>query len=76
MKMKNTKRNTLKPVFSSSDDFEKAIELFQSYQPVKVSRHLRDAFNDAIGRHFMNIGVNKWTATIYPQVKSYKFQRT
>jgi hypothetical protein len=63
-------------VVSSSADFEDAVALFQLYKPVKIARPLRDEFHNFISKHFMNIGVEKWSATIYPQVKSYKFQRT
>ena len=63
-------------VVSSSADFEDAVALFQLYKPVKVARELKDDFNLAISRHFMNIGVEKFSYTTYPLVKSYKFKRT
>jgi hypothetical protein len=76
MKTKKQKSNIVQPVVSSSADFEEAVSLFQLYKPVKIARPLRDEFHNFISRHFMNMGVEKWSATIYPQVKSYKFQRT
>lgn len=63
-------------VVSSRADFENAISLFQLYQPVKVARELKDDFHRAITSHFISMGVEKWSATIYPLVKSYKFKRT
>lgn len=61
---------------SSSADFEEAVSIFQSFKPVKVDRSLRDEFNNFISKHFILMGIEKWSATIYPLKKSYKFLRT
>ena len=67
---------SLLAVVSSSASFEDAANIFQSFKPVKVERHLRDDFNNFISKHFMLMGIEKWGATIYPLKKSYKFLRT
>jgi hypothetical protein len=63
-------------VVSSSADFEDAVNIFQSFRPVKVERHLRDEFANFISKHFMLMGIESWGATIYPLKRSYKFLRT
>lgn len=68
--------NDAKPIVSSSAEFEDAVSIFQSFKPVKVDRSLRDEFNKFISKHFMLMGIEKWSATIYPLKKSYKFLRT
>ena len=77
---KTSIENETKPsclgVVSSSAFFEDAVNVFQSFRPVKVERHLRDDFNNFISRHFIVMGIEKWGATIYPLKRSYKFLRT
>jgi len=63
-------------IITSRTDYEDAISNFQLYKPVKVARELKDDFHHALTRHFINIGVEKWSATIYSLVKCYKFKRT
>lgn len=72
--MKTKVLNT--PIITSSADFEHAVLLFSIYKPVKIEKSLKNKFQTYINKHFMNMGIEKWSATIYPQVKSYKFQRT
>jgi len=61
---------------SSSASFEDAVNIFKSFKPVKVERHLRDEFDNFVTRHFMLMGIEEWGATIFPLKKSYKFLRT
>ena len=77
---KNLFENQIQPsclgVVSSSASFEDAVNIFQSFNPVKVERHLRNEFLNVISKHFMLMGIESWGATIYPLKKSYKFLRT
>lgn len=79
--MKKTEIKNVKPllqqhIVSSSAEFEKAFNDFQMYKPIKVARELKDEFHNALSKHFIAMGIDRWEATIYPLKKSYKFQRT
>lgn len=63
-------------VITNRIDFKDAISKFIAYQPVKVTRELKDDFDRAITSHFLSIGIENWSKTIYPLKKSYKFKRT
>lgn len=62
-------------IVSSRGDFEDAVFLFQNFKPVKVDKLLKDEFNNFVSKHFMLMGIERWSATIYPLKKSYKFLR-
>lgn len=58
------------------DQFEVAAELFLKFQPVKIERHLKDLFHDFLSQKFIAMGVQGWSATMYPLITSWKFKRT
>jgi hypothetical protein len=62
-------------IVSNSTEFEDAVSIFQSFKPVKIDLSLKDQFHKFISKHFMLMGIEKWSATIYPLKKSYKFLR-
>ena len=79
--MKKAEIKNVKPLLqqhnvSSSADFEEAFNDFQMYKPIKVARDLKEEFNNALSKHFIAMGIDRWEATIYPLKKSYKFKRT
>lgn len=57
-------------------EFAEYAEAFMLYNPVKVSKVLKEDFNEYLKRHFTNVGIKYWSLTIFPLKKSYKFQRT
>ena len=59
-----------------SADFKEAVLKFQLYKPVKVARNLKDEFHNFISSHFINMGIDRWQATLTPLKNSWKFQRT
>lgn len=65
-----------KEVIYDKEGFDKAVQLFVKWKPVKVHRELKDEFFTAIQNYFIESGASGWGATIYPLVKSYKFKRT
>lgn len=67
--------STIKAV-TCREEFEKGVEVFVSYNPIKVARELKDEFQQAIGKHFINNGVNKWDADLIPLKNFWKFKRT
>lgn len=56
-------------------DFDKGVEVFASYEQVKVVRELKDKFQTAIGNRFAKDDVSKWEATLTPLKKYWKFKR-
>lgn len=62
-------------IIESKHDFEEGYSQVQLYKPVKVIRSLKDEFNNGLSRHFMVMGIEAWSMTVYPLKKYYKFQR-
>lgn len=63
-------------IITDRSQFEGGCERFQLYNPVKVSKELKKHFADAISKHFIDMGINRFSMVVYPLKKSYKFQRT
>lgn len=63
------------PVVVCSADFEKGIELFDNYKPVKILRELKDEFQKALIDHFISNDVMEWSSTQTPLKLYWKFKR-
>lgn len=62
------------PIYET-DQFPEALELFFSFQPVKVKRELKEAFSEAITAKVIESGDWKMKYGVYPLKKSFKFKR-
>lgn len=55
-------------------DFDKGVNEFTNGKPVKVLKALKDEFNKALSKHFINMEVDGWETTIVPLKLHYKFK--
>lgn len=56
-------------------DFNQGVDAFVAYQPVKVLRDLKEAFNKAISDYFVNNDIDRWESTQTPLKLYWKFKR-